>query len=294
MNIFIVGAGSIGVYLGTMLDIKGHNVVLLGREKLKQLNDTLLIGDIVFRLPERIYTIPKNKSFDFIFITSKLYDLEKNLQEITKNNILAKFIICIQNGIVEERVFQNCIKNDNIESITVYEGYRLLKNKLIVNQGKPGWKTYNSKAGKETEKILQNTGINFTAVKHPYSLKAEKTIMNCCVNVLSANRKKTFFELYNNPETKKMMDELFEESYKVLSTEYKLQPIKKLRAEFYGGMKTMKHYSSVYQDATSGRKTEIDYLNGFIVKLGKKHKVPTPANQQLIENFFKEYSKPIS
>ena len=38
MKILIVGAGSIGVYLGTLLFSKGHEVILLGGDKLKSLN----------------------------------------------------------------------------------------------------------------------------------------------------------------------------------------------------------------------------------------------------------------
>ena len=31
------------------------------------------------------------------------------------------------------------------------------------------------------------------------------------------------------------------------------------------------NFSSMYQDMSRGKKTEIDFLNGMIVKLGKKH-----------------------
>ena len=37
------------------------------------------------------------------------------------------------------------------------------------------------------------------------------------------------------------------------------------------------HYPSLYQDMKNGRLTEIDYLNGAISKLGKKHNILTPV-----------------
>jgi 2-dehydropantoate 2-reductase len=37
------------------------------------------------------------------------------------------------------------------------------------------------------------------------------------------------------------------------------------------------HYPSLYQDMKNGRLTEIDYLNGAISKLGKKHNIQTPV-----------------
>ena len=40
--------------------------------------------------------------------------------------------------------------------------------------------------------------------------------------------------------------------------------------------------SSMLQDILKGRKTEIDFLNGKIVELGKKYKVNTPVNEVLV------------
>ncbi|UCC33803.1 MAG: 2-dehydropantoate 2-reductase, partial [Candidatus Bathyarchaeota archaeon] len=40
--------------------------------------------------------------------------------------------------------------------------------------------------------------------------------------------------------------------------------------------------SSMYQDIIRGKKTEIDFLNGKIVKLGSKYDIPTPINKALV------------
>lgn len=289
MDILVIGAGSIGVYLGTLLSSKGHNVLLLGRQKLRNLHETVLIGESVYDVPKRIYSCPQNKNYDFIFITSKLYDLEDNLKKIIENNLRARFLLCIQNGIVETELYEKYVRQLNFSSISVFEGFRILENQLIVSQSKSGWKTDNSKAGVETAKLLQSVGINCIAEEDLDSIKAEKTIMNCCVNLLSAIKKKTFFELYLDPQTKKIMDELFSESYAVLAREYHLKPKEKLRELFYSIIKPMKHYSSTYQDAVSGRRTEIQFLNGLIVKLAKKHNTSAPANKKILDEFLSKY-----
>jgi 2-dehydropantoate 2-reductase len=38
----------------------------------------------------------------------------------------------------------------------------------------------------------------------------------------------------------------------------------------------------MYEDLSLGRKTEIDYLNGEIVGLAKKHGVPVPLNTRIV------------
>jgi 2-dehydropantoate 2-reductase len=40
---------------------------------------------------------------------------------------------------------------------------------------------------------------------------------------------------------------------------------------------------STLQSIKRGKNTEIDYLNGEIVKLGKKNGIPTPANSLIVE-----------
>jgi 2-dehydropantoate 2-reductase len=42
------------------------------------------------------------------------------------------------------------------------------------------------------------------------------------------------------------------------------------------------NFSSMYQDIMKQKKTEIDFLNGKIVELGKKHGIPTHINAFLV------------
>ncbi len=46
---------------------------------------------------------------------------------------------------------------------------------------------------------------------------------------------------------------------------------------------TAKHYPSMYYDLKSGKKTEIDALNGAIVKLAKKKGLKAPVNETITE-----------
>ena len=43
-----------------------------------------------------------------------------------------------------------------------------------------------------------------------------------------------------------------------------------------------KNLSSMNQDIIKGKKTEIDYLNGTVVELGKKHGIKCPVNEGLV------------
>jgi 2-dehydropantoate 2-reductase len=57
---------------------------------------------------------------------------------------------------------------------------------------------------------------------------------------------------------------------------------------------TAGYHSSMLQDISRGRRTEIDFLNGAVVRLGASHHIPTPSNTcinrlvQFRETFAKE------
>jgi ketopantoate reductase len=41
--------------------------------------------------------------------------------------------------------------------------------------------------------------------------------------------------------------------------------------------------SIMLQDVEAGRQTEVDMLAGTVIKWGKRHRVPTPVNQQFFD-----------
>ncbi len=290
MKILVLGTGSIGVYLGCTLYSDDHDVYLLGKDKLKKLHDTILINNKPFLVPSKIYELPENETYDYIFITSKLYDLQENLKKILNNNIKSKYLVSIQNGIVDESVYKPFLGESKFCSISIFEGFRLLENQLIVNHSPSGWKTEATKVGKNVANMLTNSGINCYVEPNLEQIKAEKMVMNCAVNLLSAVSKKTFYEIYRDEKLKKQMDNLFYESYDVLSKHIKLSQKEILMEKFYKIIANMAHYSSTYQDAISGKRTEVGFLNAYIIELGKKHNVSTPHNEQVLKQFKEIYN----
>ncbi|MFA6073251.1 MAG: 2-dehydropantoate 2-reductase [Candidatus Woesearchaeota archaeon] len=289
MKILVLGAGAIGVYLGTLLNSKGNDVTLVGRKKLKKLHETLLIDDSSYTLPKRAYKLPNHKNYDIIFVTSKLYDLENNLESINTHKLSSKYLVSIQNGLVDNSLYEKYIHSFKFCTVSVFEGFRLLENQLFISKSETGWKTDNTQSGKEIALLLKHSGINCATAKDLDQIKAEKTVMNCSVNLLSAVEKKTFYELCKNKETAKTIDTLFNETYDIINKKVKMRPKEELRKLLYSTISNMRHYSSTYQDAVSKHKTEVDFLNGFVSNLGKEVNILTPYNNHLLEEFKKKY-----
>ena len=281
----ICGAGSIGIFLGAKLHSHGHEVYLVGRKKLRAVeSDKVLINNKKYDIPERKYSFPNQSEYDFIFITSKLYDMEKMVNLISKNKINGKIISSIQNGLVDCSRFKKILKK-KIVPICVFGGFRIEKNKIFSNPTPMGWKTKLSKQGKEVSKLLSRCGIPCDANKKFDSLRAEKMIVNCCLNTLSAIEKKQFNMLFSKKDTKDRIDRLFDECYVILKTKFPLDKKEAIKKRLVSNWKNSAHYSSTYQDFLSGRKTEVDFFNGYIVKLGKKYNLPTEENEKILRDF---------
>ncbi len=285
LRILVFGAGSIGIFLGSKLYAAGHNVVLYGRRKLKSLIDPFLINGEVYKLPLRLYQLEPN-DYNAIFVTTKLYDIKKVLEEIRKYHFNPQIIAFIQNGIVDKSFYEEFQEHPGFLTFTVFNGYNLTGNQILVTESNLGWQLENTQAGKKICELLILAGIKCNTAPNISQLRAQKLIINAALNALSAIEKKTIGDLILDKKLKEIIDGIIQESWEVLKDDYNLPSLESLRENISDFISQVReHYSSMYQDLISGRNTEIEFLNGFIVKLGKEKGVQTPFNQQVYLNF---------
>lgn len=289
MRVLIVGAGAIGIYLGCKISNAGNDIVLVGRRKLKTLSNSISIDKKDYLILGKIYRIPKNQKFDFIFIASKINDVKNILEKLKKNNIKSRHIIGIQNGFVDHLEYEKYLKGSKFVSVSVFEGFRVDKNILHVSHSKKGWKTNNSKEGLLVAKFLRASNIRCTVDKNLDKIRAEKMLINCSVNVISAIGCSTFYKMVRDKKIKKRINLVFDETYNVLNKVLKMKSRESLRKELYKMITSMHHYSSTCQDVMDKVKTEIDFFNGWVVEHGHKFKVDVEENEKLVKEFKKKF-----
>jgi ketopantoate reductase len=159
VKILVFGAGSIGTFLGTKLYAAGHNVVLYGRRKLKSLTDPILINDQVYQLPPRIYQLQPDY-YDIIFVTTKLYDIKRALEELEKDHFNPELIAFIQNGIVDQNFYGKFQGHPGLVTCSVFNGHNLIDNQIIVRESDLGWQVEDSTAGQKICELLTEAKIN--------------------------------------------------------------------------------------------------------------------------------------
>jgi 2-dehydropantoate 2-reductase len=108
-----------------------------------------------------------------------------------------------------------------------------------------------------------------------------KLILNCAYNALSAITKLPYGVLFENEGARDLMRLIVHECLAVAQRDSiavpgdSWQAVENIAATMPG------QFSSTAQDLMRGRRSEIDHLNGHIVRRGKSSSIDTPANQAL-------------
>ncbi len=300
----IFGAGAIGSVLGGFLQEIGCDVTFAGRGahfkamQEKGLKITGIWGE---------HSIPAEwiKGFSYIDSTSEKYSviLLSVKSTATKEAAREASAMLDKNGIMVS--MQNGL--NNWETIAGYVGERRTVGgrvifgseipepgtaRVTVNAddvllGEP-FVAVNRRLLAILNDDLQRSGIPVRTVssRDIHAALWMKVLYNSALNPLSAILEVPYGRLGEQPETRQIMRNVMKEIFSVIH-------LKDVKIHF-GGYEdyyeffiekllppTVDHRSSMLQDITKGRKTEIDALNGAISEYGRALGIETPYNDML-------------
>ncbi|KAK4443629.1 putative 2-dehydropantoate 2-reductase [Podospora aff. communis PSN243] len=141
-----------------------------------------------------------------------------------------------------------------------------------------------------TQRLLQASTLETTIVPADVIREAQlkKLVVNAVINPLTAIFRCQNGELVDNPTmfavAKLVLDEtaiILRTMMPHLQTSFSDQTLLDLVVSVAG--KTRKNTSSMLQDVNAGRKTEIDYINGYFIREALRLSVPYTCNQRLAE-----------
>jgi len=305
----IYGAGAIGTYIGGSLSLQGQQVVFLERgQDLKGLQSRGLRMDIdgtQYQIPSpscisSLDEIQEQK-FDLIILALKTYHLDDILPDLKRLRKHLPPILCLQNGVESEKILADHIGEDLVIPGTVTSAVdRKLKGDIIVRRLRGMAIADTHPISREILPIFNQAGLNLKLYAQPESLKWSKLLTNLMGNASSAILNLTPAQIYSNPDLFDLELRQLRETLKVMSR-MGIQPVNlpgvpiKLLAlvvkylprqlsrliliKAIGGGRGGK-MPSFHIDLYSGRgKSEVDQLNGAVVRAGDKINIPTPVNQ---------------
>jgi len=129
--------------------------------------------------------------------------------------------------------------------------------------------------------IFKQTGIPCQLTDDVRKSKWEKMCWNCVFNPLTVIVDDKVAKTLEHPEMLRVIHQIVEEVAAVAaSVKVPLSPDMAEKVVRWT-QEIRDIHTSMYDDWKAGRPTEIDYLNGYIVRLGRELGVPTPVNEAL-------------
>ncbi len=284
MNIIVLGAGAIGSFYGAKLS-KLNDVVLIARKEHTDAinrNGLKIVGlenkTYKVKAAEKISRIEKNT---LVILTTKAQDSEKavkSIKNLVRNDTI---ILCLQNGLYSENIVKKTVGKRCLvlRAITNF-GAIFLKPRVIDYKSYSFTSIEKSPKSKEIANNFSKCGLNgYVSSDIKYDMW-KKLVFNCVLNPLTAILRienKGICDERLNPLKKLIIDECVKVAEKD-GIKFDIDFLNVLNEEF----KSSRNISSMQQDMIKGNKTEIDYLNGAVVKLGKKYGVECPVNEAFV------------
>jgi 2-dehydropantoate 2-reductase len=282
-KIFVLGAGAIGSVLGAVLS-KNYDVTLIGSKahvEAVNIRGLSVSGDIngIFHLnaDTEIRKIPEKT---LILLTTKAHDSAKAIERIKSLLRDDTVILILQNGIGNEEVVEKAAGKE----IKVLRGVLKMAAEFV----EPGvirfWQGRTiigrDKVGEQIAEMFNRCSLEAKVSEDMEKEIWKKLVVNCVVNPLTAILRVPDGEIITN-SLKRLRDEIVRECLSVARAEgVILAP--DLADRIDRSVAGYANFSSMYQDVVKGKETEIDFLNGKIVELGKRHGIPTPVNETLV------------
>lgn len=281
VEIQVMGAGSLGSLLGALLADAGHEVHLVGRARHVEAirRDGLRVtGDTELLTEPYADTEPTDSHLTLV--TVKSYDTREAAEALRGKQDV---VVSLQNGMGNESVLADVLDCDVLAGTTTY-GARLYSpgaveysggEEVVVGPREGGG---SSVASEVTDALNQGLEARMSE-EMPRELWT-KLAVNAGINPVTALTRLTNGEAVDGaePVVRKAAREAGEVAR---AEEVGIQPKALADEAVEVARATAENRSSTLRDVERGRPTEIEALNGYVVRRGDRHGVDVPVNRTM-------------
>lgn len=296
MKICFLGAGALGSAIGGTLAQNGEDVYLVDQwqEHVNAINN----DGLIFNIDGKEVSIPVKATtnstdfgpMDLVIVLVKSFATETAIKEAT--NLIGKdtVVMSLQNGLGNEETIEKVVGPECMIGGKAYVGGVLTAPGHITPGVKGKEIVIGEMNGEETDRInniateLTNAGVTTLISLNIKGLIWNKLLINVATGALAAITKLPYGELYQQPEIEKTALAAVQEgidiaqanNIKLTNTDPKYF-WDKAAVDLPYGFKT-----SMLQSLEKHQQTEVDFINGALVRWGAKSNIPTPVNSTLL------------
>lgn len=287
MKVAVMGAGAVGCYYGAMLARAGHEVVLIGRPAHVEAVDANGLRLETRAFDEQVRMAASTEpgavqDADLVLFCVKSTDSESAAAQIGPHLAPGALVLTLQNGVDnDERVRAVLPASNEVAAAVVYVATGMAGPGHVKHNGRGELVIAPSRRSEEVARHLAAAGVPTQISDNVRGSLWAKLILNCAYNALSAITQLPYGVLVQGTGVSDVIRDVVAECLAVAKAEGVEVP-GDTDAALRGIAQTMPaQYSSTAQDLARGKLSEIDHLNGLVVRRGEALGVPTPANRVL-------------
>jgi len=290
LDIVVLGAGAVGCFYGGMLARAGHRVTLIGRPAHVQAIAANGLRMQTLSFDEQVPLAASTDASavagaDLVLFSVKSTDTEAAGEEMRVHLRPGALVLCLQNGVDNAERLRAVLPGVHVVAAVVY---------VATEMASPGHLRHHGRGELVMEPIPSDPSRSaalaqaFIAASVPTTLSDNvrgalwaKLILNCAYNALSALGRLPYGELVQRPGVAEVIRDVVAEC-RAVATADGVNMHDDVDTSVRRIPETMPlQHSSTAQDLARGKPSEIDFLNGHVVKRGEALGIPTPANRVL-------------
>ena len=290
-QILMVGAGSVGGFFGAHFSKANLSVSFLLRPKtlaaVKQNGLTIRSANGSFTVHPPAASTPQDLPRpDLIVLSVKAYDLDEVMNQIEPVLTEKTVILTLQNGVdTEDRILARFQRDCVVGGIAYI--YTKIAAPGVIDHYKKGAVVIGELMGHHSSRLLAIVDM-FKQAEIPCQIsddirrsKWEKMCWNCVFNPLTVMIDDKVAKALDHPEMLQVIHQIVGEVVAVAGSA-KVPLAADMAEKVVRWTSEIRDiHTSMYDDWKAGRPTEIEFLNGYIAKLGRKFGIPTPLNDLL-------------
>ncbi len=300
LKIAVLGAGALGCAMGSCLSEAGHEVWLINRrrdhvEAMNQHGLRVRTGGLERCMPVKAATQAQEVAaqagtVDLVMVLVKSFHTREAITSAAAIVGPDTVVLSLQNGLGHEEVLAEVVGRDKVVAGKTYAGGVMLGPGCII-RGTEGKETYigeldgrSSERIKRMAQVFNAAGLLTHISDNIMGTMWDKLLVNVATGALSGITRLPYADLYQVPEVRQCALAAVQEAIDVaracgirLSVTDPEVPWAKAAAGLPPEFK-----ASMLQSLEKGSITEVDYVNGSVVRWGMKCGIPTPVNRTLV------------
>lgn len=290
LRIAVMGAGAVGCYYGGMLARAGHAVTLIARPAHVQamaarglrmqgqgFDEWVALAASVD--PAAVATA------DLVLFCVKSADTEYAGRLIAPHLPPQALVLSLQNGVDNAARLQVVLPTHAIAAAVVYVAVDMAGPGHVLHKGRGELVLAPAGAGAVNSEVaaaaLRAAGVPTEVSAAVREALWTKLLINCAYNAISAISQQPYGTSYAAPGVQDVMHDVVSECLAVAASDGVNLPGSVHETVARIALTMPGQLSSTAQDLARGKPSEIDYLNGHVVRRGQALGIPTPVNRTL-------------